>query len=669
MKYPRILSTIYFLVVNMGGDSSFGRIVLRYCAFALLLVATASGAFALSMQSATQNGFSISAPDFRCTGSECWADLQVCNLQNSNQAFNLDFSVNSLKPFDMQELHTEQVQVPVTYVSVLSGNGSDNGSNQTVVKTSYLTETRSAWKGVPGKSFERNAGKQQATATGLQFSSNQCQALKVGLSNVIGAVWKYSVNFLDPFINSTEYEIGNVSNASNHWLSDENTTTTTAGVTLDGLNLVYGDSAYMTGATNDSYVYLRMDSGDSSGKSSHGWNFSAMDITYDTGIVYGDGALFNSSANSSLTISNFNIPSSTNVFTVNVWVNMTANSTGWILRVGNWSSYSNGYRTINIGVSSGDWILESYDCSGSRNRADLNATVVENETHMLTFVYNGSRSTEQWKMYVDKTLYSANLTDSSLGSGNLCTNQLPLQIGKMRFDIPRVFSGTMDDIEMHIGVAWNATTIADAYANGKGVNPALYNTSRNLFVSTPIDLADNESAILATWNTSTASATVNASCDGGTTWTGALSSGVKTACTSGDRFEYTVYLTGGNSTDTAVMQNLTAAFFVAPPELNDSAGVQAILDGVNASSAGASYTAYPDQQVYIRLENGTQELGRFDYFIVSGNRRYAFNYDNASGSSFPTFYNISPVFYVWQGYDLTADQIRGNVSQLINTTY
>jgi hypothetical protein len=103
------------------------------------------------------------------------------------------------------------------------------------------------------------------------------------------------------------------------------------------------------------------------------------------------------------------------------------------------------------------------------------------------------------------------------------------------------------------------------------------------------------------------------------------------------------------------------------PIANETAGRAAILAGLDSSLIGGAYANYSDQQVSIRLADGTQQGPvRFDYFIVSGNKRYAFNYD--PNASFPMFYNITPVFYVWQGFNLTATQIAGNVSALINST-
>jgi len=102
---------------------------------------------------------------------------------------------------------------------------------------------------------------------------------------------------------------------------------------------------------------------------------------------------------------------------------------------------------------------------------------------------------------------------------------------------------------------------------------------------------------------------------------------------------------------------------------NETAGRQAILEGIQASVTGGSYTASYDRQVYIRIANGSQYHGRFDVFVQAGSKRWAFNYDHDTTAEFPVFANITPVFYVWQGANMTNTSITGNGSALINSAY
>jgi len=101
---------------------------------------------------------------------------------------------------------------------------------------------------------------------------------------------------------------------------------------------------------------------------------------------------------------------------------------------------------------------------------------------------------------------------------------------------------------------------------------------------------------------------------------------------------------------------------------NESAGRDAIIAGVDVSEIASTYTAYNDKQVYERLANGSQYKGTFDVFVVSGNKRWAFNYDQNTSSGFPVFFNITPVFYVWQNYNLSQYNIWTNVQSFIDST-
>jgi hypothetical protein len=101
---------------------------------------------------------------------------------------------------------------------------------------------------------------------------------------------------------------------------------------------------------------------------------------------------------------------------------------------------------------------------------------------------------------------------------------------------------------------------------------------------------------------------------------------------------------------------------------NESQARDAISSGLLSSVLGGSYTAYYDRQVYIRIANGSQYKGTFDVFVASGNKRWAFNYDNVTSSGFPSFANISNVLYVWQKANRTSTNITYDVSAFINST-
>jgi hypothetical protein len=121
------------------------------------------------------------------------------------------------------------------------------------------------------------------------------------------------------------------------------------------------------------------------------------------------------------------------------------------------------------------------------------------------------------------------------------------------------------------------------------------------------------------------------------------------------------------------MNNLLSKQEDYPSVANETYGREAVMAGIQSSEIASFYVAYDDKQVYIRLMNSSQYKGTFDKFIISdsgGNyKRWAFNYDQNTGSIFSTMFNITPVFYVWQKFNMTYDQIKWDVSAFVNSTY
>jgi hypothetical protein len=116
-----------------------------------------------------------------------------------------------------------------------------------------------------------------------------------------------------------------------------------------------------------------------------------------------------------------------------------------------------------------------------------------------------------------------------------------------------------------------------------------------------------------------------------------------------------------------VVSKINDDWFQAPPDAELMART-AILQGANTSVLGANYAYFSDHWLAIRLANGTQYAARFDLFIKSGNKRWAFNYDPNNAGALPAFANITPVLYVWQRINLTSSNITNDVSAFINNT-
>jgi hypothetical protein len=125
------------------------------------------------------------------------------------------------------------------------------------------------------------------------------------------------------------------------------------------------------------------------------------------------------------------------------------------------------------------------------------------------------------------------------------------------------------------------------------------------------------------------------------------------------------YLSSRGGSGIVVIRYLSSS---ADTILNESAGRESIINAIDESEINSSYSVYYDKQVFERLANGSQYKGIFDLFVVSGNKRWAFNYDQNTSVGFPVFYNITPVFYVWQRYNLTDWNLKVNVKSFIDST-
>lgn len=102
----------------------------------------------------------------------------------------------------------------------------------------------------------------------------------------------------------------------------------------------------------------------------------------------------------------------------------------------------------------------------------------------------------------------------------------------------------------------------------------------------------------------------------------------------------------------------------------ETQGDDAIERAINGSVPSAS--KYEDQQVYARYLNSSQDLGKFDWFVVqnSPQRRWAINYvtTNDPTSSFTYMLNITPVFRVLELQNMDEATITDAVGKMINNT-
>ncbi len=92
----------------------------------------------------------------------------------------------------------------------------------------------------------------------------------------------------------------------------------------------------------------------------------------------------------------------------------------------------------------------------------------------------------------------------------------------------------------------------------------------------------------------------------------------------------------------------------------------AIEKGIAISIPSAEI--YTSQKVYVRTTNDNQALATFDKVAIYGSQRWAFNYISENESSIQPFYNLTPVFYFLELFNISSLNLINTVSGFINST-
>jgi len=93
----------------------------------------------------------------------------------------------------------------------------------------------------------------------------------------------------------------------------------------------------------------------------------------------------------------------------------------------------------------------------------------------------------------------------------------------------------------------------------------------------------------------------------------------------------------------------------------------AIDVGIQASAIWPGATVYTNQQVYLRNLNNSQVVGTVDKIAVYGNQRWLFN-NALDGESTLGLFNMTPVVYVLDLINTSSEEVKRQVSTLINAT-
>ncbi len=126
----------------------------------------------------------------------------------------------------------------------------------------------------------------------------------------------------------------------------------------------------------------------------------------------------------------------------------------------------------------------------------------------------------------------------------------------------------------------------------------------------------------------------------------------------------TVYIACASPTNDS-LSNITSALMDITGLSNSSAN--AIDDGILASSIGSGATTYKNQKVYLRNLANTQVLATVDRVAVYGSQRWVINYRD-EGEASANLFNITPVVYSLEMFNLSTSQIKSTVELFINST-
>lgn len=96
---------------------------------------------------------------------------------------------------------------------------------------------------------------------------------------------------------------------------------------------------------------------------------------------------------------------------------------------------------------------------------------------------------------------------------------------------------------------------------------------------------------------------------------------------------------------------------------NESAARTAIIAGID--SVLATKTTYQDQKIL--TFNGVSALGNFDLFVVSGNKRWAFNYISGN-DTYTNMTSLGTTLNIWENSSLTTTNITSQVQNFITST-
>lgn len=437
---------------------------------------------------------------------------------------------------------------------------------------------------------------------------------------------------LDPFINSTDYEVGNLTNASNDWFADRDSTLSNVVLSTHQdvfwlgrtINLSEHLHSLHSFDTEDVLVGVPNKSLDLAGTGLNGSWGGAIIGEQDGLSLLEEAYYFGGGVNNALTFraagTNTGWFGAAHDQTISIWVKPLRGDDDAIYYDrgldGIISIFANVTTTDSLACRVYDNTEGAYDLIETW---DLDANYSSQWHHVVLVLDYGV--TNGFKCYYNGRLLGSDNVTSAYPSGGTVLTALGRDDANSNNQIMYADQfAVFDDL-------LNATEVAALYNLGRGCAydfPCAFDTNKKLYRSDSLSIGVNASSVNLNWTyTSNGfTPTFNFTCDadaGSPTWSGSVSSGVNSCPVSGDYFKYEV-LIGGNSTDSLFMNNLTATFLEAAQAPNitvitlspsttysnqDATGSVAAVDDNTGNDTLNIYCSWYVNAALIRTENFT----------------------------------------------------------------
>ena len=461
---------------------------------------------------ASNSQYTVKGLNTACSTGTCFIPVEVCNIDGLKRNFNVKILSYGLELESLEEYKSfiGYNRIPVnTYEEYQDINGTTL-TNHTLT---FDLEPYTYWSWKPLKNFIIDQPQKDLSAV-VNIGKNSCKQMRYKAKNVIGQINKYDINFLDPYVSSLVYAIGNNTNAT--WDTDQDAAST---VTLTSNNKAF----HLT--TGTSFTALAQDDFNRADSATLGVATNGNTWT-DTAAWH----ISNHSAYSNGNVGGQNDAELAITWTDSIQFNYTwetfsnADTHRMILRTGGASNFQ---------LAEVDDILKSYNGGGW-----VSTGFVPNDTQEYT-VRLENFTTTAMDLWIDGR-FIIRVAASTTGTPTSFWIRDPVGVG---------------------GVRVRCLVTDDAPCQG-------YDVTKNIFASDVITSSATAATITPQWTCSETdgfACAVNFSCNGKSGTYFALTNNTETNC-SVDGTQHTFNASvSGNVTSTSIFQNFTWTMTTGDP--------------------------------------------------------------------------------------------------------